>query len=239
MVAAAAAPANASIVDNPHFRVLGLVIVWGDGNIASDFIVDTATGAGDADLIGGTAADTQTAVVTGSLLAPTGANEGALLSLTGQASGGAFTDNGTAGVLDANDTFTAFEVDGDTDVGFAGSYVTEWFAASNTPFNVTAAVTGATPAELGSIDYDLAVAAAPGAGAASAVPAADIQVTDADTLADADGTDVFTGSVRTADSAGDLLDQAWRFENTYTLDYDLSQGVIDIDPTVTFTVYVP
>ncbi|MEM7767966.1 MAG: hypothetical protein AAF253_10835 [Pseudomonadota bacterium] len=235
MLAATAAPANASIVDNPHFKVLGLVIVWGDGNIASDFVIDTAAGAGDADLIAGDV----TPVVTGSLAGAPGANEGALLSISNAVSGGVLTDAGTVGVLDAADSFTAFEVDGSTDVGFTGAYTSQWFAASNTPFNVTADVTGVTPTEADAVEYGLAVTAPAASTAAFAVTAADVQVAAGDTLDDIDGIDVFEGSTRTAEDPGTLLEQAWQFENTYSLDYDLSQGVIDIAPTVTFTVYVP
>ncbi len=237
MLAATAAPVNASIVDNPHFKVLGLVIVWGDGNIASDFIVDTDnTGtAADADLIAGDV----TPVITGSLGTAPGASEGALLALSGQASGGVLTDGGTTGVLDAADAFTAFEVDADTDIGFTGAYTSRWFAASNTAFNVVADVTEATIAEMASIDYDLSVSVPTSATAATAVDTNDIKVADADTLNDIDDTDVFVGSAKTANSAGSILQQAWQFDNTYTLDYDLSDGVIDVAPTVTFTVYVP
>jgi len=233
MLAATAAPANASIVDNPHFKVLGLVIVWGDGNIASDFVIDTATGAGDADLIAGDVAP----VITGSLGTAAGANEGALLALTGQASGGVLTDGGTAGVLDAADAFTAFEIDADTDIGFTGAYTSRWFAASNTAFNVTADVTGS--GDMTAVEYALAVSVPATATAATAVDSNDVQVTAGDTLDDIDGTDVFVGSDKTAASAGFIVQQAWQFDNTYSLDYDLSMGTIDIAPTVTFTVYVP
>ncbi|MEL6859593.1 MAG: hypothetical protein AAFO74_14490, partial [Pseudomonadota bacterium] len=68
------APANASIIDRPHFKVLGVVIVWaaddatGTTPIATDFIIDDTAGSGDTDLIGGTDRDGRT-VVTGSLTA--------------------------------------------------------------------------------------------------------------------------------------------------------------------------
>ncbi|MEM9841713.1 MAG: hypothetical protein AAF767_03650, partial [Pseudomonadota bacterium] len=57
------APAQASIIDRPHFKVLGVVIVWaaddanGNTPIATDFIINDTTGAGDTDLIGGTTVD--------------------------------------------------------------------------------------------------------------------------------------------------------------------------------------
>ena len=71
---AAAAPAHASIIDRPHFKVLGVVIVWAadetDGStpIATDFVINDTTGSGDTDLIGNTTTDGRT-VLTGTLTA--------------------------------------------------------------------------------------------------------------------------------------------------------------------------
>ena len=227
-----AGPANASIVDNPHFKVLGLVIVWGDGNVVNDFIIDSDDGgSNDADLIAGNV----TPVVTGDLVP--GAGEGTLMSLSNAASGGAFTDAGTAGVLDADDSFTAFTLNASTDIGANSAYSSTWYAASNTAFNVSAAV--GTPTVTGSlstddISYDLTVA---DVGANATTPNG--TATSGVTLSSIDSTDVWAGNNLTADAAGSILSQAWSFTSDYTFDYDLSMGVGEIEVDVTYTVYVP
>lgn len=240
LVAATAAPANASIVDNPHFKVLGLVIVWGDGNVVNDFVIDSDNTAAnnDADLIAGDVTPT----ITGSL-APA-AGEGSPLSIvTRDATTGAITsvlqagDSSGDGVMDVADTFTSFTLTADTDVAGAGSHRSVWYAASNTPFNVSAAL--GTPVASGGfgtddISYDMTVSAL---GANATTPNGN--ATTGATLDAIDGTDVWAGNNLTAATAGNILSQGWQFQSDYGFDYDLSMGAGEIEVDVTFTVYVP
>lgn len=259
---AATAPAQASIVDNPHFKVLGLVIVWGadasdNSPIVSDFIIDTGTGttaaaSGDADLI----SDDVHTVVTGSLTAtPDSLANGTILSVTDATSGGAFTDNGTTGQLDAADAFTAFGLDGTTDLG-AGDATLEssFYVASNTAFAIDAEASEvtATNFSLADVGFEMSVtqsgddglafgsaAQFPHSGGATGGVAGTVTTLDDLTTA----ANVFTGDQRTAASTGSISQQSVRFDVVYTLGgtagYDLSMGAGEIEADVTYTVFVP
>ncbi len=261
----AGAPAQASIVDNPHFKVLGLVIVWGadaSGNapIAHDFVIDNdATGtANDADLIAG---DVHT-VVTGSLNATPdasvslGANP---FDITGATSGGTFNDTGTdAGFLDANDSFDAFGLDQNTDVSATGAtFESSFYVASNTAFAIdaVASTVAANTAnfDLTDVGYALSVTSTGtdgglnfggdaqfphSGGTAGGVSATVATLDDMSSAAN-----VFTGDQRTALTPGSIVDQSVRFDAEYSLGgatgYDLSMGVGSIEANVVYTVYVP
>lgn len=247
LAAVSAVPAQASIIDNPHFKVLGLVIVWGAdqaGNapIASDFIIDNDAGNNDADLI---STDVYT-VVTGSLT-PTpdsiANGEGSIFDVTGETSGGVFTDNGSAGILDAADALTAFGLDASTDVALSGAYQSSFFVASNTAFAIDAAVSSTGTFALTDIGYDLDVTASGTAGALNFGGSADpslggniITGSDLDTI---NGTQVYLAPDKTALNTGSIVDQSIRFDASYSLDYDLSMGAGDIEAEVVYTVYVP
>ncbi|MEO9971790.1 MAG: hypothetical protein ABJG15_18480 [Hyphomonadaceae bacterium] len=244
------APAQASIVDNPQFRVLGMVIVWG-GNapgtagLVSDFIIDDVSGAGDTDLIAG---DVNT-VVTGSLTATTGSFAGATSIVDG-----ANTLQTSSGVLDASTTFNAFDLTDSTDIQVGGlTETSSFYIASNTNFNIDAVATAVTEDgfTLADIGYNLEVtltgddgvpfgadAQFPGGSATGGVE------TSINTLADMDGTDpVFIGTQRTAATPGSIADQSVRFDATYSLGgstgYDLSQGAGEVEANVVYTVFVP
>ncbi len=255
-------PAQASIVDNPHFKVLGLVIVWGadasdNSPIVSDFIIDTGTGttaaaSGDADLITG---DVHT-VVTGSLTAtPDALASGSLLDVTDPTSGGVFSDNGTTGQLDAADAFTAFGLDGSTDLDLdEGTLESSFYVASNTAFAIDAAAseTAATNFTLADVAFEMSVTQSGDDGLAfgsaaqfphssGATGGVSGTVTTLDDLTTA--ANVFTGDQRTAASAGSIAAQSVRFDVAYTLGgtdgYDLSMGAGEIEADVTYTVFVP
>ena len=255
---AGAAPTQASIVDNPHFKVLGLVIVWGADSsgsapIASDFVIDTGTGttaaaSGDADLISG---DVH-AVLTGSLTPTPDTLAGSnLFSVDNATSGGAFTDNGTTGVLDAADVFTAFGLDNTTDVSADASLDSSFYVASNTAFAIDAqaSVVG-TPVNftLADVGFDMSVTAddtgdATTFGANAQSPGTGFSAT-VDDLGDmSTAVNVFTGTQRTAASRGSIMQQSVRFDVEYTLGgtqgYDLSMGDGEIEADVTYTVFVP
>jgi len=156
--------AYASVIDRPFFQSLGVVIVWGATDfgsngatnepVVSDFILLTpASGTAGADLISGDVYS----VVTGKLDPVTGDSTATthfstpsdINPITGQTSGGVFTDAGTGlpytangsndGVLDAADTLTAFGIDSSTDVGtLAPGHKSSFYVASNAPFDIFA-----------------------------------------------------------------------------------------------------
>ncbi|MDG1825583.1 MAG: hypothetical protein P8H62_04860 [Henriciella sp.] len=251
---AAMAPANASIIDRPHFKVLGVVIVWAandaDGSvpIATDFVIhDDATGtAADTDLI----AATGRTLVTGEL---TATSDGV-------------TTNALGAVLTLNDGATDFEtIDTDAPSGFAAfdvtgvtlesddlTYESSFFVASNTVFNIEAVASETTASgdfDLTDISYSMTVdtdGTVADSGIAYGSAAQDPQgtfpaVTDLDALTTA--TNVYEGGRRKAASAGNIVAQSVRFDATYTLGsglaYDLSQGAGEVEAEVTYTVYVP
>lgn len=265
LAVATGVPAQASIVDNPHFKVLGLVIVWGadasgGAPIASDFVIDTGTGAtaaasGDADLIAG---DVHT-VVTGSLTPTPNSLAGANpFDVTGAVSGGVFTDDGN-GFLDAADSYTAFELDGSTDVSVSGaSFDSSFYVASNTPFAIdaqaTAVAANTSGFTLSDVGYALSVTqtATDGAltfGGNAQLPhsgntsTSGVVGTVADLSDMSSAVNVFTGDRRTAASVGSIVDQSVRFDAVYSLGgaagYDLSMGAGEIEADVVYTVFVP
>lgn len=273
-----ATSAYASVIDRPFFKVLGVVIVWGaddvasnggtaDAPIAGDFVLLTnASGTAGADLI----ADDIYTVVTGSLdpiAGDEGASDATIDPITGQSSGGVFTDDGN-GVLDAADTLTAFGVDQDTDVDGAltNEHTSTFYVASNAAFDIYASASAATVTgdfatdglDESNISFAMAVDAAGSTLGALSI-GGDAQdpsvggsgvVASIDSLDDmATATKVFDGGQRTAATRGSIADQSVAFNMTYALTdpnetatdtgYDLSMGSGSISSDVTFTVYVP
>ncbi|MEE9344541.1 MAG: hypothetical protein V3U88_02935 [Methylococcales bacterium] len=262
VAAAIAAPASqASIVDHPFFRVLGVVIVWGADStgtapIASDFVLmNGGTGTEGNDLIG---TDVH-AVVTGTLGAvPAISAQGNLMDITGETSGGVLTDavGANNGFLDAGDSLTAFGLDTTTDVEVSSNSVTHsFYVASNTAFDIKAvtALDAASTGDLAGlglagIGYELDVTVSGDDGLAFGGNAQDpstggtTPLTAASTLATINGNYVFDGGQRTALSAGAIAGQSVRFDATYTLAggaYDLSQGTGLLAADVTYTIFVP
>jgi len=237
-----ASTAYASVIDRPFFQVLGVVVVWGgtdyDENagtapVVSDFVLLTpASGSAGADLIAGDVYS----VVTGSLdpISDSGtAADGTVTfdPVTGETSGGVFADNGTAGVLDAADTLTAFGIDANTDIagGLVGSHSSSFYVASNAAFDIFAqssnvVATGDFLTD-GLDDENISFAMA-------------IDVAGDDGLAYGSAAQDPTGGATGV-----------RFDSVYTLDsdtattgvqgYDLSMGVGTLQADVTYTVYVP
>ncbi|MEO1420423.1 MAG: hypothetical protein AAFU66_05675 [Pseudomonadota bacterium] len=259
-------PAQAAIVDNPQFRVLGVVIVWGaDGfgggaatPVVSDFVIDTNGGGsltgGDADLI---AQDVHT-VVTGSLTPTVDAvaTDGTAFDVLNSSIGpSASTDSNSDGVLDANDTFSGFFIDENTtDIALANELESSFFVASNTPFAITgnAALVGTpTTFTLADIAWDMTVtptgSVTNGAGSfafgANAQDPVDTLASPPTDLSGLTGGNVYEASQRTAATPGSIAQQSVRFDVTYTLGgatgYDLSQGTGQIEADVTYTVFVP
>ena len=268
--------AYASVIDRPFFQVLGVVVVWGgtdfDDNggtapVVSDFVLLTpASGSAGADLISGDVYS----VVTGSLDPISGSGTaddgtGTFDPVTGETSGGTFTDNGTAGVLDAADTLTAFGIDANTDIsaGLVGDHNSSFYVASNAAFDIFAQANNVVATgdfltdglDASNIGFGMGITVAGDDGLAFGANAQDPSgaggvVAAVDSLDDmATQTKVFDGGQRTAASVGNLAAQSVRFDSTYTLDadsaaagvqgYDLSMGVGTLQADVTYTVYVP
>ena len=256
-----ASTAYASVIDRPFFQVLGVVVVWGGtapgqdeeaAPVVSDFVLLTNTSeTAGADLI----ADNDVyAVVTGDLDAISDFDP-----ITGLGSG-SFADNGTAGVLDAADSFSAFGIDSTTDVssGLVGAHNSSFYVASNAAFDIYAEATLDEDAstmegmDLENIAYDMSIALSGtqgevNFGGKSQTPGT---VEDIGSLAELTGpTKVFDGTIRTATEIGTLAEQSVRFDNVYRLDsdaatdevegYDLSLGTGTLVADVTYTVYVP
>jgi len=286
-----AGTAYASVIDRPFFQVLGVVVVWGgtdfgdatngvDANgdpipapgqapVVSDFVLLTpASGSAGADLIAGDVFS----VVTGSLdpisTAGTAVDPNAVVDpITGETSGGAFTDGGTsAGVLDAGDTLAAFGLNANTDVadGLVASHNSSFYVASNAAFDIFAetsnvAATGdfaTNGLDASNITFAMDITVAGDDGLAFGGNAQDPSTGGDGVVAAIDSLDdlntqskVFDGGRRTAASVGNLAAQSVRFNSTYSLDsdtatagvqgYDLSQGVGTLSADVTYTVFVP
>lgn len=273
-----AGTAYASVIDRPFFQVLGVVVVWsGDGSggaIANDFVLLTPTsGSAGADLIT-TDGDS---VITGTLDPITGTSAGVEVDaagdpvnpidlIAGGTSGGVFVDNGTAGVLDAADTLTAFGVDANTDVaaGLVASHNSSFYVASNAAFDIFAETTNVVATgdfdtnglDESNISFAMGVTVSGDNGLAFGANAQDPSTGGDGVVAAIDSLDdlntqskVFDGGQRTAASAGNLAAQSVRFDSVYSLDsdtaaagiqgYDLSQGVGTLSADVTYTVFVP
>lgn len=265
LAGASMVPGHAAIVDNPHFKVLGLVIVWGaDGYegtgtapVVSDFIIDSGTGtsaatSGDTDLIGG---DDVYTVVTGSLT-PTSDSA---------ASASAFdvfdgSNNEIASTSDAAN-FAKFDVTDATVAIDGGEIESSFYVASNVAFGIDGDADVATTDgdfTLNNIGFDMTVTRTGTDGSITFgdnaqfphSAGADGGFDALTTLADIEtAASVFRGDQRTAASRGTIASQSVRFDTTYTLGnwdgtsftpgYDLSTGAGEIEANVTYTVFVP
>lgn len=257
--ATVAAPASASIIDRPHFKVLGVVVVWaadesnGNTPIATDFVIDSnigGTASNDVDLIGGTAVDGRT-VITGSLT-PTkdGLSTAALGDILTIDDDGDATNGVTQSVDTATPTsFGAFDVTGET-IGGNLSHNSSFFVASNTVFNIDGDATAVTESGDFTIsDISFSMSVDPNGTVADAGidhgSAAQDPLGSFPTFANlgaVNGADVYVGGQRTAASAGSITAQSVRFDATYELGiagYDLSMGAGEVEAEVVYTVYVP
>ncbi len=257
--ATVATNANASIIDRPHFKVLGVVVVWaadesnGNTPIATDFVINTNTGgtaSNDVDLIGGTAADGRT-VVTGSL---TPTKDGSSTAALGDILTIDDDGNSANGVTQSVDTasltsFGAFDVTGET-IGGDLTHNSSFFVASNTTFNIDGNATALTETgdfSLADITFSMSVdptGTVADAGIAHGSAAQDPlgSFPTFANLSAVNGADVYQGGQRTAANPGSITAQSVRFDATYglgTSGYDLSMGAGEVEARVVYTVYVP
>lgn len=260
-----AGPASASVIDDPHFRVLGAVIVWaadaaGTAPIVSDFVIDTGTGnrgdvSGDVDLLAG---DVHT-VVSGTLIPADDAyfgGQGAPVVIRRPVGTGNFSaDSDGNGLLDANDGFSAFRLRQNTDTNTRRMEIwSSFFVASNEPFNIDAVMTpvnGTQVSDLNRIFLRLSVTdsgndgIAFGAAAQFPHTAGPLGGSRANSRRLSNMTSpvrVFVGNQRTARVPGSIVDQSVRFDLRYRYhsgSVDLSDGVFDFEAEVLYTVYMP
>ncbi len=268
--AASAAPALADIQDNTHFNVMGAVIVWsadsvGNAPVAADFIIDTGTGgtaatSGDTDLIAGDqhTVVTGTLVSTASSIVTPSATSGIPFVIDNTTSGTVNSDSNSDGVVAADDSFSAFGLQSNSNLRVTGVETrTSFYVASNTAFAIDAEVQPPTTflnfALLILTDLTMQVTLNGDDGLAFG-SAAQFPHSGGATSGFTAGTDlfsliggqtVFTGDQRTAATPGTLAEQSVRFDNTYTIGassltgYDLSLGTFDFSVQVSYTVFVP
>lgn len=255
--------ADAAVTDRVYFSAAPIVLVWGtdaSGNpaVVSDFVLlTTATGTAGSDLI----AANVIPVITGSMTAvpqtPTG---NSLMSVNNAAAapagGGAFTDAGTTGLLDAADTYTAFGLTATTSLGFtAAPHAHSFYVASNSAFDIFAQAGAATytgnfsagNVPLSAISWSMAISTSGtdggvtwgGASAQDPTTGGTGLAAATNLGAFAAATKVFDGGRRTAAASGSILAQSVRFTAQYGLSYDLSMGSGSVSVPVTYTVYTP
>jgi hypothetical protein len=267
-----AAQAFAAAVDRPFFRAGSVVIIWGadnfyeeewDAPVASDFYLldNISSGEAAADIIDG---DVYT--VNFPFDPIHGEEAGWPFEISGQTFGGDFTSRPSFQVLDANDSYSAFGLDADTNIDLLGNQARfSWFfVSSNSAFDIYAeasnlVATGDFAAlDFSNISYQLIVRAPasasigqsaqnPSVGGLGIVKGASFGA--GDTLADfaAGPIKVFDGGRKTAREVGNIAAQSAGFASIYRLqgasingnNYDLSMGVGNLSADVRYTVYVP
>lgn len=268
--------ANGAVVDRPYFNADAMVIVFGASDFAEnggvapvvfDFnLLDTATGTAATDLIG---VDGTTINYNSGRFNPSSnaTESGWEMQINDPTSGGVFTSAGPHQTLDANDSFSAFGLDEDTDIDLlgGGARASQFYVASNAPFDIfgeasnLVATGGFSTMDYSNIRYRLRILRTGGGGVNRwgqsaqnpSTGGAGIVVGGAGlwTLNDlASGpTKVFDGGRRTARVRGSIMQQAVSFQSRYNLrgsgingnNYDFSMGAGALGAEVTYTIYTP
>lgn len=264
--------ADAAVTDRPFFRANALVIIFSGGDfiendgaapLAHDFVLLDGVTSGTAgnDLIA------QDGVPVNFPFDPIsdGTSGGWPFQITGQTSGGVYNNNPSFQMLDANDSYTAFGIDGSTDIDLLGTQVRfAWFfVASNTAFDIYAEasnlVTSGDFTGLGfdNIGYQLVERSPASSSIGQSSQLASVggngivigNNANGFTLGDlsAGQTKVYDGGRRTARIPGSIAQQATGFASVYRLrgspitgnNYDFSMGTGILSADVTYTVFAP
>jgi len=157
-----AAQAYAAALDRPFFRAGSVVIIWGadnfyeenwDAPVASDFYLldNISSGSAGADIIDG---DVYT--VNFPFDPIHGEDAGWPFQISGQTFGGQYTSNPSYQVLDANDSYSAFGLDDDTNIDLLGNQARfSWFfVSSNSAFDIYAEVSNlVATGDFAALDY--------------------------------------------------------------------------------------
>jgi len=259
---------GAEVSDRQSFSVMGLVVVWGADQadpsanvpIVSDFVIDsgignTAATSGDLDLISG---DVHT-VVTGSLVPVSNdvaSQQGAPMIIRNPVGQGNFrTDTNNDRVMDASDSFGAFQIGNNTDTNTRRMEIfSSFYVASNVAFSIdgqATALNGTTAAQMNRIRLRLRVTESGNDGLAfgsaaqfphTAGAAGGSQANNRRLSTMTTARRVFRGNRRTAAVRGTLAEQSVRFDARYQYrsgNVDLSDGAFDAEAEVVYTVYVP
>jgi len=264
--------ADAAVIDRPFFRANALVVVFSGGDfvenngeapLAHDFVLldDVASGTAGNDLIA------QDGVPVNFPFDPIsdGTSGGWAFEVTGQTFGGAYENNPSFQMLDANDSYTAFGIDNGTDIDLLNTQVRfAWFfVASNTAFDIYAEasnlVTSGDFTGLGfeNIGYQLIERSPASASIGQSAQLASVGGNGivignngfSFTLDDISSgqTKVYDGGRRTARAPGSIAQQATGFASVYRLrgspvtgtNYDFSMGTGILSADVTYTVFAP
>jgi len=270
---AAVGSAYAATFDRPFFRAGPVVIVFSGGDfvenngeapLVHDFVLleNVASGTAGNDLI---AVDGVTVNFPFDPISD-GTTAGIPFDITDQTFGGAFGSNPSFQVLDANDSYTAFGLDDDTDLTLvdAQARFAFFFVASNAPFDIFAeagnfSATGDfVGLGLENVQYNFFEITPTSATIGQAAQSPSVGG-DGVTIGAAGGpfaslqdlasgpVKVFDGGRRTARIEGNIAGQAAGFASLYNLlgspvagdSYDLSQGIGTLTADVTYTVFAP
>ena len=277
-VAAFAMPAKASVIDRPYFKASSIVIVFGaddfeeNGGVAPivyDFVLldNLASGVAGNDIIG---VDGRTINYNTGRYNPiqSGDASGWEFQVNNATFGGAFTSSAPHQTLDANDSYTAFGLDDDTDMDLlgGGNRASRFYVASNAAFDIYGqasdfqATGDFADLDYTNIRYRLRYNVSGGGGVNRwGQRAQDPAVGGAGVVLGQNGTlwtlddmasgpvKVFDGGRRTARADGSIMQQAVGFQSRYNLrgagitgnNYDFSMGVGAVSAEITYTVYTP
>lgn len=264
--------AAASAIDRPFIRAGKVVVVWSADDfyennwtapLAHDFVLldNVSSGSAGNDIIAGDG------VAVNFPFDPVsnGDSGGWPFQITGQTFGGTYNNDPSFQMLDANDSYTAFGIDDDTDIDLLGNQVRfAWFfVTSNTAFDIYAQAGNlSATGDFGALDYSNIsyrfVVRTPASGSIGqlaqnpSVGGSGIVLGRAgqnNTLNDisAGPTKVFDGGRRTARTRGNIAGQSAGFASIYRLrgalvngnNYDLSMGTGILSADVTYTIYAP
>jgi len=272
------APALANVVDRPYFNAGSIVIVFGaddfeeDGGVAPvvyDFYLldNVSSGTAATDIIG---VDGRTINYNTGRYNPiqSGVSSGWEFQINDPTSGGVFNSAGPHQTLDANDSYTAFGLDTDTDIDLlgGGARASRFFVASNAAFDIYGQATNfSATGDFAGLDYTNIryrlryqvtggggvnrwgqMAQDPGVGGSGVVLGQNGTLFTLDDIA-AGPTKVFDGGRRTARADGSIMQHAVSFQSRYNLrgagvtgnNYDLSMGTGAVSADITYTVYTP
>jgi len=261
--------ALAGTIDRPFFRAQSVVIVMGGDAFSED--TGTAPFAADFNLLNSASGTQANDIIAADGVSmnynsgqfnavSNGEDSGYEFDILNPVSGGVFTSAGPHQTLDANDSYSEFELDATTDIDIVtGNRSSQFLVASNAAFDIYAQASDLVASgDFSSYDYSnirfrlrLTVAVAGRHGANAQNPSTGgsgiINGINRLSLMTAAPTKIFDGGRRTAASRGSLLDHAVSFRSRYNLrganaatnNYDLSMGAGALGATVTYTVYTP
>lgn len=271
-------PAFAEVVDRPYFKASSVVIVFGaddfeenggEAPIVYDFYLldNLASGVAGNDIIG---VDGRTINYNTGRYNPiqSGDGSGWEFQINDTTFGGVFNSSAPHQTLDANDSYTAFGLDGDTDIDLlgGGGRASRFYVASNTAFDIYGEASDFQASgdfaglDYANIRYRLRYNVSGGGGANQwGQRAQDPALGGSGVVLGQNGTlwtlddmasgpvKVFDGGRRTARTEGSIMQQAIGFQSRYNLrgagitgnNYDFSMGVGSVSAEITYTVYTP